>query len=118
MKKFIGVIFALISGMTNAFTGDDFEELEGMTVVYAGEFEPVTCPIGGKYDCLTWPRDLLKSKSGKELCLVPSSYVSCSFRCKGLIASSGGSQLTLFLVGMSGDFKKSRFEQYKCPEVF
>ena len=118
MKKIIGVLLFAMCAFANAIMTDDFAELEGMTIIYAGEFESLRCPIGEQYDCLTWPSTLLKSKLGKEICVVPSSYTTCNFNCRGLIATSGGSQLSLFLVSMSGDIKKTRFEQVQCPDIF
>ena len=98
---------------------DDLPDLEGKTVVYAGEFEQLSCPIGGKYDCTTWPIDLLKTKTGRDICIKPNSYVSCSYSCKGLIAVGKDKTPYLYLFErVVGDLKKSGFEVYKCPSDY
>jgi hypothetical protein len=119
MKTWIAAFLFLFCGISHAYSIDDFDKLEGMSIIYAGEFESVTCPIGGEYDCLKWPTNLLKSKYGKEFCIAPVSYVSCSFTCRGLIAASGNNNLSLFIVSKTtGDVKHSRFEQLQCPSIF
>lgn len=97
---------------------DDLEDLEGKAVVYAGEFERLTCPIGGKYDCLTWPMNLFKTRRGREFCFVASSS-SCSYSCKGVIAVGDDKRPYVFFIeGIGGDMKKSSVESYKCLSMF
>ena len=59
---------------------DDTEDLKGKTIGYAGQIEQVTCPIGGKYDCLQWPRGFYKTRDNdcfvtdeNQLLSMPSS---------------------------------------------
>ena len=99
---------------------DDITDLQGKTVVYAGEIEQLTCPIGDKYDCTTWPMEFYKTASGlREICFVPSGYVRCSFRCKGLIAVGDDKKPYVFFIeSIGGEMKKASLEIYKCPSMF
>lgn len=98
---------------------DDLDDLQGKTVIYAGEFERLTCPIGGKYDCLNWPSNLFKTMRGRDLCFATSSYSSCSYNCKGIIAvGDDRTPYVFFIEGIGGDMKKSPLESYKCPSLF
>lgn len=114
---FVAALLALEAPCSFAFM-DDMEELQGKTIVYAGEFEEVSCPINGKYNCLTWPTTLLKSKSGREVCVAPTGYVRCSYRCKALIAVDERSTRHLFIVDSSGDMKRTSFEAFQCPSMY
>ena len=97
---------------------DDIEDLEGKTVIYAGEFEELSCPIGGKYDCLTWPRNLMRTKR-RDICFSTSLY-SCRYSCKGLIAVGKDNQTAVYIFesNLGNDIKKGSFERYKCPSIF
>lgn len=97
---------------------DDTEDLQGKTVVYAGELEQVTCPIGGRYDCLTWPSTLLKTRRGREFCLAPTGYVSCSYKCTGLIAVDESNGRHLFLIESMGGIKRTSFQSFQCPSLY
>jgi len=98
---------------------DDLDDLQGKTVIYAGEFERLSCPISGKYDCLTWPSNLFKTKRGRDLCFATSSLFSCSYNCKGLIAvGDDRTPYVFFIEGIGGDMKKSPLESYRCPSMF
>lgn len=98
---------------------DELDDLQGKTVIYAGEFERLTCPIGGRYDCLTWPSSLFKTSRGRDLCFVASSYSSCSYNCKGIIAiGDDKTPYVFFIEGVGGAMKKSALESYKCPSMF
>lgn len=109
-----------LSAPTSArvFLLDDTEELQGKTVVYAGEFEELSCPIGGNYDCLTWPSTLLKTQKGRDICLTPATYVRCSYKCKGLIAFDDGKGRHLFIIDSSGDMKRTSFQSFQCPAMY
>ncbi|GCL62592.1 hypothetical protein AQPW35_16730 [Rubrivivax pictus] len=110
---------ALVPNLTVAGILDDLPDLQGKTIVYAGNFDQVPCPIGGKYDCLSWPMDLLKTTRGREICLKPTSYTSCSYSCKGLIAVGDDKIPYLYLLDRIGnDIKKSGFEVYKCLSLY
>ncbi|MBK9444872.1 MAG: hypothetical protein IPO00_01525 [Betaproteobacteria bacterium] len=100
--------------------GDDFEELEGKTIVYAGAIEQLECPPTGKYDCLKWPMDLFKTVRGRrEICFVPNGYARCRYKCNGLIAIDDAKKPYVFFQdGLGGDLKKHSFEAYKCPSLY
>ena len=96
---------------------DDTEDLEGKTIIYAGEFEELSCPISGKYDCLTWPRNLMRTKR-KDICFSTSLY-SCRLLCKGFIAVGQDGKPAVYLMeSLGNDLKKGTFERYKCPSMF
>lgn len=97
---------------------DDTEQLQGKTVVYAGEFEEVSCPIGGKYNCLTWPDTLLKTQRGREICLAPATYVRCSYNCRGLIALDDSKGRYLFIIDSMGGVKRTSFQSFQCPAMY
>lgn len=115
----ISAAACLAAGSASAGFLDDLPDLQGKTIAYAGGFEQVTCPIGGKYDCLKWPSELYKTTRGREICFVPTSYTSCSYSCKGVIAVDKSNTLeAFFIAGICGDMKKTGIEMYKCPSLF
>lgn len=98
---------------------DDLPELQGKVVAYAGEFELLTCPVGGKYDCLSWPSDFFRTTRSRDFCFVARGYVRCSYTCKGLIAIGDDKRVYAFFIEqISGDLKKSEIENYKCPDRY
>lgn len=112
-------LLALASSSASAISLDDLPDLQGRAVVYAGEFEKVSCPIGGKYDCMTWPSDLYKTTRGAEVCFKPTSLVFCSFSCRGVITLDNNRTPTVFFInGMNGEVKKSSMESYRCPSLY
>lgn len=98
---------------------DDLEDLQGKTVVYAGELEQLNCPVMGKYDCSTWPANLFKTMKGREVCFATTVYVSCSYRCKGLIAIGSDKRPFVFFFDRIGsDLTKVPLETYRCPSMY
>ncbi len=96
---------------------DETEDLEGKTIVYAGEFEELSCPISGKYDCLTWPSNLMRTKR-EDICFSTNLY-SCRLSCKGFIAVGKDGKTSVYLMeSLGNDLKKGTFERYKCPSMF
>jgi len=113
--RFIAILLPLAA---DGAIFDDLEDLQGMTVLYAGEFERLTCPISSKYDCLTWPNNLFKTRRGREVCFSTLNY-SCSYNCKGLIAAgSDNKPYAFFIENIGGDMKRASLETYKCPSMF
>jgi len=114
----IHLLLAPISSEARLF--DDLEDLEGRSVIYAGDFENVRCPYGGKYDCDKFPRNLLKAKGKSDLCINTTSINGCSLSCKGLIATDrfGKTEVFLFESSLGSDLKKHGFEAYKCPSMY
>ena len=112
---FVFVAFAIPA----AFAGilDDARDLEGKTVIYAGDFEEIHCPVSGKYDCLQWPSNLLQA-TGKGWCF-SADTLRCSYSCKGVIAVGTDRQPYVFVIdNMGGDMHKGRLQSYKCPDRF
>lgn len=119
MQPLICLLLAMLSMQSMAALFDELPDLQGKTVIFAGEFESVFCPVSGKYDCMSWPIELLKSKSDKEICIKPTSSARCSSSCKGLIAVGEDKIPYLYIFGrMGSDLAKSRFEVYKCPSMY
>lgn len=109
----------LLLAPTHASSFDDLATLQGKLIVYAGEFEPVDCPIGGKYDCLTWPTTMLKTRKGPEICLGTDKYVRCSYKCSGLIAVGEDKVPKAYVFSpMSSDPTEITVEKYRCPAPF
>jgi hypothetical protein len=98
---------------------NDLDRLEGKVVLYAGEFESITCPIDGKYDCTTWPMTMLKTRKGPEICLGTDKYVRCGYKCSGLIAVGEDKVPKAYVFSpMSSDATEIPVEKYRCPAPF
>lgn len=98
---------------------DQIDQLEGKVVIYAGELEEVSCPIGGKYDCGTWPMIMLKTRKGPEMCLGSGKYVRCGYKCTGLLAVGDDKVPKLYIFSpMGSDATEILVEKYRCPAPF
>lgn len=103
----------IVAGLSQTAWGyGEIDRLAGSTIVASGELEQVHCPVGGKYDCLTWPHDLYKF-SMQNICFTAS--VSCGFSCEGFIAQKNQAQ-TLYVLGSR--LGSSPINLYKCPSMF
>ena len=119
MRRTTAGFLSLVATVASAGILDDLPDLQGKVVAYAGEFEQVTCPIGGQYDCLTWPSDLFKTTRGRDICFKPTGYTRCTYSCKGLIALGDDKTPFLYIIeNIGGDMKKSPIEIYKCPAPY
>lgn len=104
---------------THASSFDDLAALQGKLIVYAGGFESVDCPIGGKYDCTTWPMTMLKTRKGPEMCIGSNTYVRCGYKCAGLLAVGDDKVPKLYVFSpMSSDATEVPIEKYRCPAPF
>lgn len=113
------IALTLSSLAVSAFAFDDLSNLQGKLVVYAGEFETVDCPISGKYDCLTWPTTMLKTRKGPEMCLGSDRYVRCGFKCTGLLAVGEDKVPRAYVFAtMSSDATEILVAKYRCPAPF
>ena len=116
VTAFIFAAATILPTLARAGLLDDTSDLKGKTIVYAGEIEQVTCPIGGKYDCLQWPSGFFKTAEGD--CFVTDDY-SCSYSCKALIAVDRSRQINLYVLqSFGGGLKKGSFTSYKCPSPY
>lgn len=94
----------------------DLQYLQGKLVIYAGEFETVDCPIRGKYDGLTWPTTMLKTRKGPEMCLGSDRHVRCGYKCTGLIAVGEDKVPKAYVFSpMSSDPTEIPIEKYRSP---
>ena len=116
-RHFAAPILLLVASQCAAGIFDDMQDIEGKVIIYAGEFEELSCPIGGKYDCLSWPPNFLKAKR-KDICFLTSSY-SCRYSCKGFIGVAKDSAPYVYIIdSIRGDFSKGSYEKYACPSLF
>jgi hypothetical protein len=100
---------------TSAF--DDTSDLAGKKIVFAGQVEQVRCPVFGKYDCLTWPRDFLKFSYEPNVCFV-ASMTACSLGCSGMIAIGAGTTPYFYEVESGGSIRKHAATMVECPSAF
>jgi hypothetical protein len=108
----------LLQGTASASLLDATEDLEGKVVIYAGEIEHLECPIGGKYDCSSWPTTLLKFKY-KDVCFTSDIGACASLGCKGFIAAGKDKQSYLFtLESIGDDIRKYSVNYHQCPEMY
>jgi len=80
---------------------DDIAALKGATIVYAGVFETLECPFARRFNCLTWPADLLRTKD-RTVCFATSAAQSCQGLCQGMLASFPDRSVALFVVDRGG----------------
>jgi hypothetical protein len=71
-------------------------------------------PIGGKYDCLSWPHDLYEL-SGENVCFTTNA--SCGYSCEGFIAQKNQVQ-TLYVLGSYPKLSSASIQLFKCPSKF
>lgn len=110
----VGVATFAVGSMASAF--DATEDLEGKVVVAAGTVQTISCPPSGKYNCSTWPMDLLEFPA-KQVCFTAQSR--CSFSCKGFIAVGADKVPYFFQTETIGDgLRKSRVEYFQCPQMY
>lgn len=118
MRLATALAIAMLPCVASAGILDDTEDLQGKTIAYAGDFEQVICPVGGKYNCLQWPMGFLKATKGAEFCFVTDAML-CSYNCKGLIAVGSDRQPAVYVFEtIGGGMKKGSFRSYKCPSPF
>lgn len=95
---------------------DSTRDLEGKVVVIAGEVEELSCPTGGKYDCLSWPSGFLRFQY-RDVCFT-TDITACRITCNGFIAT-GKDKIPYFFVaeGLLDGLAKYPVKYYKCPNM-
>ena len=95
---------------------DDSDELKGKYIADVGDVEQVSCPIGGKYDCLTFPNDLYRFNYG-DCWQIHGLY---SYSEKVLIAVDKAKKVSFFVLpsGIGGDIKEHSVTPYQCPDLY
>ena len=96
-----------------AIAQDDLFALQGSTIVYAGLFEPLECPFGRRFDCMTWPVNLLRTKDGRA-CFATSAAESCRGICQGVLAADKEHQVSLFVLERGG-MTRGDVRPVRCP---
>jgi hypothetical protein len=108
------VLLCAIAVSTQVMAYGEMQSLMGSQVVATGDIQQVTCPIGGKYDCLSWPADLYEMTS-QNICFTAS--VSCGYSCEGFIAQKNQIN-TVYVLGSYPKLSSSSIQLFKCPNRF
>jgi hypothetical protein len=110
------LLFILTVSAAHADAFDATEQLEGNVVVYAGDVERLECPVGGKYSCFSWPKNLLHFKY-RNVCFSSDTGACGLYGCKGFIAVGKDKTPYCFTFESRGDgLKKHSVTYYKCPD--
>lgn len=115
-KLFLTLALLTIASTQALAILDDTEDLKGATVIYAGDFEAATCPIGGKYDCLSWPQNFYRH-GADNFCFSTNSS-ACGYGCKGLVTVDSIKIPRFFIFERLGGVKKGSVQPLKCPDRF
>ncbi|MGP5331936.1 hypothetical protein [Pseudomonas helleri] len=117
MKWAIATLLLVTNVDASAFGFGDMEDLVGKTVVAGGRTESVECPPNGKYNCSTWPYNLLKI-ARKNVCFT-ADRARCSFSCKGFLAMGDDKQIFFFQTESIGDdLSSSPVQLIQCPDIY
>lgn len=110
--SFIRFCASLLISLASAqvFAFGDMRQLPGSEIVAAGEIEQMSCPLGGKDDCRSWPRDLYKVRN-ENICF--TTNVSCGFRCEGFLAERA--QVVTLYVASSYSLNSGSIKRVRCP---
>lgn len=115
-RMFFAALACLTSNATALSLAGDMRMMEGKTITYAGEFEEVICPSGGKYDCLSWPRTLLRM-STRDRCF-QTSYYGCGYSCNGfVVVDKQGNFEAFFLRDLLG-VEQASYRAFRCPDLY
>jgi len=115
MFRTLFVLFAMVSFSSPSLAlFDDFDELEGQTVVEAGDLKKINCPIGGDYNCLTWPMSFFKLNA---ICVEAVGGFASGYSLRGLLTVDRNGTPSLFILSglVSSDVKRYGATIYDCP---
>jgi len=95
---------------------DDTDKLKGQYIADVGDLEQIRCPIGGKYDCLTFPHDLYRFNFTR--CFQVMGYYD--FSGKALLAVDAQKRVSMFVMpsGLGRDIKQFDVVAYECPDRY
>lgn len=116
------IVSLAISGLLvesgQAFRMDDADKLEGQYVVKAGDMTKLNCPPRGKYDCMTWPRNLYRISV--DTCFEVTGYGYIGYGTYGLLTVDDNGFASLFTLGsgISGRVERHSIGLYECPAMF
>lgn len=71
-RLLFAAVFGVLASQANAAPLDDASYLKGHYIADVGELEKVSCPVGGRYDCLAFPSNLYKLNG--QCLQIPSYY--------------------------------------------
>lgn len=112
---FLGTIllFLFLAYPAAAYRFDDADELKGQYIVEVGDLRRLSCPIGGRYDCLTWPAQFYQM--GYSRCFEVHGY-GVGYGDYALLAVDDAGHLSLFAIKSYGsDITQFRITMYDCP---
>jgi hypothetical protein len=108
------IAMSVVASSSQAFAYGEMQSLPGSQILAAGDIQQVTCPIGGKYDCLSWPHNLYEL-TGENVCFTTSA--SCGYSCEGFITQKNQVQ-TLYVLGSFPKLSSASIQLFKCPSKF
>ena len=116
----IACSFLTLSFSAMAFQ-NNISQLEGATIIKAGNISDVKCPPYGKYDCLSWPRNLYEIE-GRNTCIIANIGFGCGIGCTGFLSTKNG-QLSLYTISNSTLNLKTTLDEtsaelVECPSRY
>jgi PA-IIL fucose-binding lectin len=111
-------VLSLLPTVSLAGIFDDHRQLKGQYIAEVGELEKLSCPISGKYDCLTWPNDLYKMETR---CMQLQGYYNSFGGTLALLAVDKNKIVTAFTIESgigSPEIRQHRVTFYDCPSMF
>lgn len=116
MRWAIACVFAL-AALAQAADARSLSDLRGASFGEIGNLRPVRCPIGGDYDCLTFPRNLYEM-NGVCFTLPFTSAISGYEEAMVIQFRSGGFGL-MVKSGFGDRFEIVDIERvYDCPREY
>jgi hypothetical protein len=116
-RLLFAAVFGVLASQANAAPLDDASYLKGHYIADVGELEKVSCPVGGRYDCLAFPSNLYKLYG--QCLQIPSYYGEGSRNTTFLAVDVSTKRPSAFVVeGILGSVRKYPILQYDCPILF
>jgi hypothetical protein len=118
--RFVALAVVLVLGCRPSAAGllDDTNKLKGQYIADVGELRHLECPIGGKYNCLTWPMDLYEFNVGR--CFQVVGYLGGYMTRNALLAVDQSKTLSIFVMpdGLGEKVEQHSVVAYDCPDRF
>lgn len=119
LGKLALLLGAIVSHTALSASADSLmRQLKGAVIIESGTVTMLSCPISGKYDCLSWPNGLHKYQGSEEICFqLFGEYFT--YDDAMLMAKKNGE---LFIAVKSGFGSKYEIfeldKQYACPDAY
>ena len=110
----IKLLFVLLTFISNPAYSIclDWSSLRGYQIIDSNQLRKLDCPIGGKYDCLTWPDNFYEWGSR---CVKISGYFNYSDEA---ILMSNGTTNQMVTIGMFNKPECHAVTIYTCPSLY